>query len=316
MKKNLFILITLILAALLLASCSSSAPLKDGGYDNYYGEELAPEIGDKENGALADGDLTVSEGSIPGGQKLITTVDMTVESKEYDTLVNGILEKVKAAGGYVESSSVRTRSGDLRSATFTLRIPADKLSMITEAVEEGANVLYYTEKSVDVSLTYADLEGRLSSLRAEQTALNAMLEKADTVDTAIQIQKRLSEVRGEIESIEGQLRVLDSKISYSTLNLSVEEVEKETVVQKELTLWERIKEEFNANAEDTTESFEDMAVFLIGGIPSFFLLFVTLLLLAIPPALLVLIIWLAVRASEKKAKKKKAAKQMAAPTDK
>lgn len=314
MKKKLFVLITLILTALLLVSCAS-AEMKGENYDEYYGEEVAPEVGDKENGALADGDLTVNEGSIPGGQKLITTVDMTVESKEYDTLVNGILEKVKAAGGYVESSNVRTRSGDLRSATFTLRIPADKLSMITEAVEEGANVLSYTEKSVDVSLTYADLEGRLSSLRAEQTALNAMLEKADTVDTAIQIQKRLSEVRGEIESIEGQLRVLDSKISYSTLNLSVEEVERETVAPKELTLWERIKEEFDANAEDMTESFEDMAVFLIGGIPSFFLLLVTLLLLAIPPALLVLIVWLAVRASEKKAKKKKAAKQATAPAN-
>ena len=309
MKKKVFILITLILAALLLASCSSSAPLKDGGYDNYYGEEVAPEIGDKENGALADGDLTVSEGSIPGGQKLITTVDMTVESKEYDTLVNGILEKVKAAGGYVESSSVRTRSGDLRSATFTLRIPADKLSMITEAVEEGANVLYYTEKSVDVSLTYADLEGRLSSLRAEQTALNAMLEKADTVDTAIQIQKRLSEVRGEIESIEGQLRVLDSKISYSTLNLSVEEVEKETVVPEELTLWEEIKERFSENAEDTGAYLREMLVFFVGGIPTLLSIAVTLLVLLAPPAIAVLIIVAVVKAVLKK--KKQAAKASA-----
>ncbi len=308
MKKKVFILITLILAALLLASCSSDAPLKDGGYDNYYGEELAPEIGDKENGALADGDLTISEGSIPGGQKLITTVDMTVESKEYDTLVNGILEKVKAAGGYVESSNVRTRSGDLRSATFTLRIPADKLSMITEAVEEGANVLYYTEKSVDVSLTYADLEGRLSSLRAEQTALNAMLEKADTVDTAIQIQKRLSEVRGEIESIEGQLRVLDSKVSYSTLNLSVEEVEKETVVPEELTLWEEIKERFSENAEDTGAYLREMLVFFVGGIPTLLSIAVTLLVLLAPPAIAVLIIVVIAKAVAKKKKKQAVAK--------
>ena len=307
MKKKVFILITLILAALLLVSCAK-AEMKGENYDNYYGEELAPEIGDKENGALADGDLTVNEGSIPGGQKLITTVDMTVESKEYDTLVNGILEKVKAAGGYVESSSVRTRSGDLRSATFTLRIPADKLSMITEAVEEGANVLYYTEKSVDVSLTYADLEGQLSSLRAEQTALNAMLEKADTVDTAIQIQKRLSEVRGEIESIEGQLRVLDSKISYSTLNLSVEEVKKETVVPEELTLWEEIKERFSENAEDTGAYLRELLVFFVGGIPTLLSIAVTLLVLLAPPAIAVLIIVLVVKAVTKKKKKEAVAK--------
>lgn len=307
MKKKVCILITLILAALLLVSCAK-AEMKGENYDNYYGEELAPEIGDKENGALADGDLTVSEGSIPGGQKLITTVDMTVESKEYDTLVNGILEKVKAAGGYVESSSVRTRSGDLRSATFTLRIPADKLSMITEAVEEGANVLYYTEKSVDVSLTYADLEGRLSSFRAEQTALNAMLEKADTVDTAIQIQKRLSEVRGEIESIEGQLRVLDSKISYSTLNLSVEEVKKETVVPEELTLWEEIKERFSENAEDTGAYLRELLVFFVGGIPTLLSIAVTLLVLLAPPAIAVLIIVLVVKAVTKKKKKEAVAK--------
>jgi hypothetical protein len=111
---------------------------------------------------------------------------------------------------------------------------------LTDAVKEGATVTSYEESAVDVSLTYADLEGRLSALRAEQTALNGMLEKADSVSAAIEIQSRLSQVRGEIESIESQLRVLDSKISFSTLTLTVFEVEKETVPKKELSFFEEI----------------------------------------------------------------------------
>ena len=312
MKKSLSLILTLLFVLLLLASCGSSAPL-DKSENGGYGAEMAPE-GEYGDGALADKDLTISEGSGAQNQKLITTVYMTVESKEYDTLVNTLMEKVKASGGYIENSKVSASSQNaLRRATLILRVPADKLDTLTDAVKAGATVTSYEESSVDVSLTYADLEGRLTSLRAEQTALNAMLEKANSVSTAIEIQKRLTEVRGEIESIESQLRVLDSKISYSTLTLNVREVEKETVPKDETNLFEEIGEEFMANAKDTGEYLGDLLVFIIGGLPILVSVLATLLVIFGPPALVVLIIVLIIRSTIKK--KKKNAEKAAAQKD-
>lgn len=310
MKKKLLLILCLALSALALVACSSSAPLDkeavNGGYANP--DVMAPEIapGYKEEGALGDTNASFESGSIPENQKLITTVYMTVESKEYDTLSKNLLEKLEAAGGYVENSKVSVRGvNNLRQATMVLRVPADKLDLLKETVEQGATVTNYEESSVDVSLTYADLEGRLLSLRAEQTALTAMLEKADSVSATIEIQKRLSQVRGEIESIESQLRVLDSKISFSTLTLTIYEVEKETVSKKELTFFEKIGEEFSENAKDTGEYLSDLAVFLIGGLPTLLSVVVTLIVILAPPAVVLLIVILIARSIVKKRKKNK-----------
>jgi hypothetical protein len=305
-KKKLLIAICLALALFSLASCAAEAPLDKENGGAYY-DGVAPDY--TEEGALGKEDVTLNDGSIPGSQKLITTVHMTVESKEYDTLVNGLIDKVKAAGGYVENSKVSVRGqNDLRHATLILRVPADKLSLLTDAVKEGATVTSYEESAVDVSLTYADLEGRLSALRAEQTALHAMLEKADSVSAAIEIQSRLSQVRGEIESIESQLRVLDSKISFSTLTLTVFEVEKETVPKKELSFFEEIKDRFSESAKDSLSYFRNLTIFLVGSIPTILSVLVTLLLFLLPPVAIVLLVLLIVSILKKKSKKKKAEK--------
>ena len=306
MKKKLLILPCLLLVLLFLVSCAAEAPLDKNAAGGYVGEDYgAPEY-DPE-GAIGKEDVTVTEGSIPGGQKLITTVHMTVESKDYDTLIDNLLEKCKAAGGYVENSKVSVRGiNNLRQATLILRVPADRLALVTDTVKSGATVTSYEESSVDVSLTYADLEGRLSALRAEQTALHAMLEKADSVSTAIEIQERLSRVRGEIESIESQLRVLDSKISYSTLTLTVYEVEKESVAKKELSFFEEIGEEFSKSAKGCLSYFRGLAVFLIGNLPTLLAIAVTLLIFITPPVIVLLIVLLIVRLIIKKTKRSKA----------
>ena len=62
-------------------------------------------------------------------QKLIKTVDMSLETKEFDALISGITGKVAELGGYVEASEVSNSGyyyGDTRrNAWMTLRIPAE-----------------------------------------------------------------------------------------------------------------------------------------------------------------------------------------------
>ena len=305
MKKKLFLsLFCLLLLISLLCSCSKAAPDRFGDmYDNEYAGG-APEAPDKDM-AGSNADIISSENT--DNQKLIKTVTMTLETLEFDAFIEKMNSALSSAEGYVENSSMSKSSySSLRTGSYTLRIPASNLDVFTEALKGEANLLNYNETATDVSLTYADLEGRLSSLRAEQTALNAMLEKAETVSECITIQDRLYRVRGEIESLEGQLRVLASKISYSTVTVTLREVQQVTVDETKLTIWEEIGMRFSQTASDVGDYLRNMFVGIVSGLPVLLAIIVTILVVLTPPALLVLIIILIVKGSKKRKAKKQA----------
>ena len=312
-KRVIFAISALLIVLAFLCSCSAGGreAMNDSGkyydpidYEDGYKYDYTAEP--KESGAPVSDKTDVS---VDGqSQKLIKTVSMSVETLEFDAFVEKLNAALAAAEGYTEDSNIAKYSySSLRTGSFTLRVPAKNLDAFTSAVKGEGTLLSYSENAVDVSLTYADLEGRLTALRAEQTALNNMLEKADNVSDCITIESRLSEVRGQIESIEGQLRVLSSKISYSTVKVTVQEVEKVTVDEKEQTVWEQLADKFKENAESAGEYLRDLFVGFVAGLPTFGAVIVTILLVLTPPSLVALIIVLCVRKKRKKNAAKKAA---------
>ncbi len=310
LKKKFLPICYALLISLLLCSCAA------GRNDKDMWEPISP--GD-DFGAAGDGNLIEKPGENPGmnsdisaavpqDRKLIVTVTMALETLEFDDFTANLNAALTAAGGYTEKSTVNQYgSNSLRHGSYVLRVPSDKLKQFTEQVRGETKVLRYEESSDDVTLTYADIEGRLTALRAEQTALNAMLEKAGSISDCISLQDRLSDVRGEIESYESRLRALSSKISYSTVNISVNEVKKVTVDKEELSLWQRLANEFKDNASSVGNYLEGLFVGIVGGLPVFFAVIVTLLVIALPPAVLVCVIVLIVKAVKKKKAKKAAA---------
>ena len=56
-------------------------------------------------------------------------------------------------------------------------------------------------------------QGRIEARR------KGLKEKADTLDAVIALEKRLSEIRYDLESMESQLRLYDNQVEYSILRL-------------------------------------------------------------------------------------------------
>ena len=102
------------------------------------------------------------------------------------------------------------------------------------------------ESVEDVTLSYADVESRKKTLLVEQERLWALLEKADTTEAIITLESRLSEIRYQLESYESQLRLMENQVSYSTVNLYVEEVILLTPTEEE-TVGSRIRRGFSEN---------------------------------------------------------------------
>lgn len=204
-------------------------------------------------------------------RKLIKTVDMNVETKDFDGLIPLIDQKVSELGGYIENSDVYNGSSyrsyrDLRWASLTIRIPQDKLDGFIQDMQGVSNVTNCNQRVEDVTLTYVDLESHKKALKTEQDRLLELLEIAETVEDIITIESRLSEVRYEIESMEAQLRSYDNRVNYSTVYMYIDEVEILTPVVEETT-GERIVRGFTENVADVLDGIKEFFVGFIINLP-------------------------------------------------
>lgn len=279
--------LTLLLLLTALVSCGAKAEsMADNRYDAMYSESMnaasttagASKPSSAGNAFGATADSVEMPNTSEFAAKIIKTVNMNTETKEYDLAIAELDRLITENGGFVESSSANGQSLDYsgvyrRSAKYTIRIPAEKLESFLSASQQLLNVTYSHSTSENVTAEYYDIQSRLEVLRTERDALNAMLEKATDVDSMLSIRDRLYNVIEEIEAYETRLRVYDSLVSYSTVHMSVDEVVEYTKVQVEEPTWgERLIEAFKESWQDFADGFQDFTVGFLYAIPTLMVL--------------------------------------------
>lgn len=215
-------------------------------------------------------------------RKLIRTVDLNVETTDFDQLIADVSQNVTDVGGYIEQSDISGSSisgrDSRRYAHFTARVPADKLDNFITQVGQQGNITNKSEYTQDVTLQYSDIESRKKSLTIEQERLWALLEKADTLEAVIALEERLSEIRYQLESFESQLRTYDNQVDYSTVSIYISEVQVLTSTAP-ATIGDRIEKGFHRDLEAVSRLCVNLAVWFLSSIPSLLLLAVLILLL-------------------------------------
>ncbi|MCQ2386688.1 MAG: DUF4349 domain-containing protein [Clostridia bacterium] len=234
-------------------------------------------------------------------RKIIKTVSGTLQTVRYDETVANVKQSVFSLGGYFDEASYRD-AGDTscRSASLTIRIPAEKLDDFTGGLSAFGTLLRYSEKSDDVTLQYVDIESRIAVLEAEENALTEMLAKAETIDNMLTIRRQLNDVQQDLASLKGQKRTFDDLIGYSVVTLRIEEVERVTVKTEEKGFFGQIGDLFADSAYSIGRGFFAFFVWLFGNI-LYFILF---------GAVLFGVIWLIRRIRAGKEKKRNASKRI------
>lgn len=228
---------------------------------------------DTASNTAADSGLT-STGALQAAQttrKLIRTMDMNVETTDFDNLVGTISSTVSSLGGYIEQSSISGRSmysgrDSSRHASLTARVPATELGNFITQVSEYGNITNRSENVRDVTLKYSDIESHKKSLTIEQERLWELLKKAESVDAIIALEARLSEIRYQLESYESQLRTYDNQVDYSTVNLYIDEVKVFTPTAPD-NIATRIQKGFQKNIENIGDGFVNLFVWFVSSIP-------------------------------------------------
>jgi hypothetical protein len=263
MKKRqiLSVLLVCLLIVTLCAGCSKGVYMD--AVSN--GEAMAPELSGNNKADQTGTDVLQD-------RKLIRKIHMSAETEDMDALLAHIDQRVGQLEGYIEARDIYNGSAYYgsrnRSATLTIRIPADKLDGFVQQIGEVSNIISNKETSDDVTLQYTDMESRLKVLRTEEERLLAFMEEAKSVSEMLEIEKRLTEVQAQLDSLTSQLKVYDNLVDYGTIYLSVEEVEQYTEVQeKDPTMWQRISTGFVNSAKNVWNFLKGVVVVLIVGLP-------------------------------------------------
>lgn len=320
MKKILAIILCVLLLVTALVGCGASGDAAayekgaEADYALYAPEEAYGGISGysyQRNGGDSYGATTAAapQEPVPGdsvstNRKLIRTVSLTLETEEYDVLLNGISERIAACGGYVENLDADTRySSDSRYARMTIRVPAARLDEFVSSVSGISNVVQKSENTQDVTLSYVDLESHASALRTEQERLIELLAKAENLTEILEIEDRLTDVRYELEYMESQLRTYDNLVDYATVTLTISEVKVLTDTEPvEKGFWEKIGDGFKESLNDVWEGLKSFFSFIVIAVPY-------LVVVAVIVGIILLIIILCVKKSRKKAAKRNTAPQ-------
>lgn len=284
---------------------------EEGGlYDG--AAEAVSEEGASTGEGFGSGQQTSGSGlKVDDSRKLIRTVNLDVETKEFDQMLAAIEEHVAKLNGYIEQMDTYNGSKysgrqSKRSSRLTVRVPKSSLDAFLQAVDDAGNIVSRTESVEDVTLDYVDTESRKSSLLVEQERLLSFLEKAESLEDIIILEERLSEVRYQLERMESRLRTYDNKVDYATVYLSVAEVKELTPPPvEEETIWDRVSGGFMESLDDVKDGIVDFFVWIVVNIPY-------LAVWAVWIAVIVIIVKLIVR-SRRKRKKAKLENAQAAP---
>jgi hypothetical protein len=125
----------------------------------------------------------------------------------------------------VASSNLGASSGDNRSAAWTIRVPVEQFEAFVNAAKGLGELTRLSTTSRDVSEEYYDVEARIRNKTKEEERLLKLLEqRPGKLEDVIAIERELSRARGELERMQGRMRVLTDLTSLTTVNLSVTEI--------------------------------------------------------------------------------------------
>jgi hypothetical protein len=161
-------------------------------------------------------------------RKIIRNADLTIELDAPEEAQRRITSIAEKHGGFVVNSESKLNDGNLQTAPKTsvvvvARVPAAKFAETIEEIQQiGGRVIYRKDAGQDVTEEFIDLEARIRAKRALESQFLEIMKRAQKVSEALEVQSQISEVRSEIERMEGRRRFLENQAALSTITVKLQ----------------------------------------------------------------------------------------------
>ena len=160
-----------------------------------------------------------------GERMIIWTGDVSLIVKDAEESLEKVEAIAKDLGGYVVNSSSWYQEEQLR-ARLTIRVPSGEFDAAMARLKDLAiRVENRNVSTQDVTEEYTDLDARLRNLEATETELLELLtevrERTSKAEDVLAVHRELSNIRGQIEQIKGQMQYLEKMTAMATINVEL-----------------------------------------------------------------------------------------------
>lgn len=207
--------------------------------------------------------------AVPVDRKIIRNAQLGIEAERPEEIQQRITAIAQSKDGFVVSS--QQSSSDPRVSVrdiveMSVPVPADKFTETLNEIKAGpGRILTETIKGEDVTEEFIDIDARLRAKKALEQQFMEIMKRANTVDDALSVQSQLSEVRSEIEKIEGRRRFIENQASLSTITVKIQTP---TVFAAETVgFLDRLSESFGRGFEVALNFILGLVTFVVGALP-------------------------------------------------
>jgi hypothetical protein len=156
---------------------------------------------------------------------VIRTAQLSVEVQDIEGALAQARSIAAKSGGFVSASNTHFEQPDGQSnrmvADLTLTVRSDSADSAVSELRALGKVTSENSGSQDVTEEYVDLDSNLRNLQASESAILKLMDRATQIQDVLSLQRELTNVRGQIERIQGRMNYLRNRTDMATINLSL-----------------------------------------------------------------------------------------------
>jgi hypothetical protein len=172
------------------------------------------------------GNISLVVDDVPSAIKQITSLAQGMEGYVVSSNVweEGVPSDVVVITPGAQGQTSAEQEWKRFAGAITIRVPSDQYEAAMSALRGMAvKVTSENSSSQDVTEEYVDLSAKLKNLEATEEQLLRLMEKAEKVEDILNIQRELSNVRGNIEQTKGRMQYLERTTSTSLINVQLQQ---------------------------------------------------------------------------------------------
>jgi hypothetical protein len=238
--------------------------------------------GDLETKAYPNNGAAVSAPST--APMIARTVSLTIIVKDV-AAARAQLDRMLANNrAYAAQLTVNTPEGGARSFQASLRIPAPELTSAMSDLRSLGRVQNESQSGEEVTQQHADLVARLQNSReTEQRLRDILSQRTGKIEDVLQVEEEIARVRGEIEGMEADQKVLEHRVDFSTVDLQLNEEYKEQLGSPSASAGNQIRNAFVSGLRNAAATLLGILLFFEESGP---IILIWLAILALPTAFL------------------------------
>jgi hypothetical protein len=153
------------------------------------------------------------------------TARISLVARDFGSVSDAVKEILKRHHGFAAELTINSEDASARTLNASLRTPEADFETTIADLKRLGRVTSESRSGEDVTEQSIDLDARLANARnREQVLTDLMKHRTAKLSDVLEVERQISQTRGEIEQMESQRKRLDQRIDYARIDLQITEV--------------------------------------------------------------------------------------------